>query len=135
MERELYVLLIEDDAATGEMYKMGLEMAGFRVRLLSHAVDLNAVVAAITPNALILDWDLPLVKGDVALERLRKTGVGRNLPVFMLSNFPGIGDGAIDRAFAAGVSAWFLKVKMPPAELAMRVAYAVGTSPVGSSTT
>lgn len=135
MQKELYVMLIEDDAATGEMYRMGLEMAGFRVRLLSNAVDLNAMVAADTPNALILDWDLPLVRGDVALEHLRATDVGRNLPVFMLSNFPGIGDGAIDRAFAAGVTAWFLKVNMPPAELAMRVAYALGISPVGSSTT
>ena len=135
MDKKLYVLLIEDDKAAGEMYRLGLEMAGLRVRLLSDAVHLNAVVAADTPNALILDWDLPVVRGDVALERLRETDVGRNLPVFMLSNFPGIGDGAIDRAFAAGATAWFLKVNMPPSELAMRVVYALETSPLVGGTT
>ncbi len=135
MEKQLCVLLIEDDPATGEMYKLGLEIAGLRVKLLSNAVLLNAAVAAERPNALVLDWDLPVVRGDVALERLRTTDIGRDLPVFMLSNFPGIGDGAIDRAFAAGAVAWFEKVNMPPAELAARIIKALDTAPSVTSAT
>ena len=135
MEKQLYVLLIEDDAVAGEMYRLGLEMAGFKVKLLSDAVDLNAEVAVERPNAVIIDWDLPVIRGDVALERLRTTAAGRNLPVFMLSNFPGIGDGAIDRAFAAGAVAWFQKVNMPPGELAGRIVNALQMSFSVSSAT
>lgn len=133
MEKQLYVLLVEDDVDVGEMYKLGLELAGVRVKLLSNAVLLNAAVAAEKPNALVLDWDLPVVRGDLALEHLRTTEVGRDLPVFMLSNFPGIGDGAIDRAFAAGAIAWFEKVNMPPAELAARIVNALDASRLPAS--
>ena len=74
---------------------------------------------------MVLDWDMPALQGDEALERLRKTDAGRKLPVFMLSNFPGTRNGAIDRTFAAGALAWLEKVNTTPALLATKLTEAL----------
>jgi DNA-binding response OmpR family regulator len=121
------VLLVDDDPAIGDMYQIGLEHHGFRVDVLRDAVRLNEFVEADPPDVLVLDWDMPGILGDEALERLRKTSHGRRLPVFMLSNFPGTRNGAIDRAFAAGALAWLEKVNTTPAKLAERLLEALGT--------
>jgi len=116
-----------------EMYRMGLEAHGFQVTILPDAVDLSRAVAELQPDILVLDWDLPGVKGDEALERLRGTDKGRSLPVFMLSNFPGTRNGTIDRVFRAGAMAWLEKVNTRPNELAAKLATALGVEETPSS--
>jgi two-component system, OmpR family, phosphate regulon response regulator PhoB len=114
-------LLVDDDPAMSDMYRIGLESHGFRVSVLTDAVKLDEAVEKESPDVLVLDWDLPLVTGDEALERLRKTPQGRGLPVFMLSNFPGTRNGAIDRIFQAGALAWLEKVNTTPTRLATKL--------------
>ena len=126
-----YVLLVEDDSAMAEMYRHGLERYGFRVAVLPDAGGLNLSVEEDRPDILVLDWELPIIMGDEALERLRKADGGRDLPVFMLSNFSGTGNGAIDRAFRAGALAWLEKVHTTPALLATKLAEALGTARPG----
>ena len=128
-----YVLLVDDDPAMSDMYGMGLEHHGFRVAVLQDPTRLNETVAADPPDIVVLDWDMPGVRGDEALERLRKTDAGRKLPVFMLSNFPGTRNGAIDRTFAAGALAWLEKVNTTPALLATKLAEALGPLPEKTS--
>lgn len=120
------VLLIDDDPALADMYRFGLERRGFDVTVLPEAGDLNDQVEALRPDIVVLDWELPGVNGDEALERLRETDRGLLVPVFMLSNFPGTSDGAIDRAFRAGAIAWLQKVRTTPTQLAEKIAEALG---------
>jgi DNA-binding response OmpR family regulator len=124
-----YVLLVDDDPAMSDMYGLGLENHGFRVVTLHDPLRLNETVAADPPDVIILDWEMPGIRGDEALERLRKTDAGRRLPVFMLSNFPGTRNGAIDRTFAAGALAWLEKVNTTPAMLATKITEAIGPAP------
>lgn len=121
MASRRFVLLVDDDPAMLDMYRFGLEQHGFRVAVLADATNLNDTVAAEPPDVVILDWDLPSLPGDQALERLRTTDRGREMPVLMLSNFPGTRNGAIDRTFAAGALAWLEKVNTTPALLATRI--------------
>ena len=116
-----YVLLVDDDPAMTEMYRLGLEAQDFQVGVLHDAILLNATVEAKRPDIVVLDWEMPGIRGDEALERLRQTNTGLDVPVFMLSNFPGTRDGAIDRAFQAGAIAWLEKINTTPAILAVRL--------------
>ena len=130
---ERHVLLVDDDPAMSDMYGLGLEHRGFRVAVLQDATRLNETVEADPPDIVVLDWDMPALRGDEALERLRKTDAGLKLPVFMLSNFPGTRNGAIDRTFAAGALAWLEKVNTTPAMLATRLTEALGPAPEETS--
>ena len=125
MSAAWYVLLVDDDSAMADMYRLGLEQRGFRVNVLPSAMHLNQTVEAEAPDIVILDWEMPGITGDEALERLRRTPRGRNVPVFMLSNFPGTRTGAIDRTFRAGALAWLEKVNTTPAVLATKLAEAL----------
>jgi two-component system, OmpR family, phosphate regulon response regulator PhoB len=116
-----HVLLVDDDAAIAELYRLGLEAEGLRVTVIGDAMYLNDRVAAEHPDIVVLDWDLPGVRGDEALERLRRTSKGRSLPVLMFSNFPGTKNGAIDRAFAWGAIAWLQKLNTTPSQLASKL--------------
>ena len=129
MTHTRYVLLVDDDPAMSDMYGLGLEHRGFRVRVLQDPLRLNETVAADPPDVIVLDWEMPGIRGDEALERLRKTDAGRRVPVFMLSNFPGTRNGAIDRTFAAGALAWLEKVNTTPAMLATKIGEAIGPAP------
>lgn len=118
--------MVEDDLAMAEMYRLGLEQRGFQVTVLPDALILNDTVGQTRPDIVVLDWELPVIRGDEALERLRRVEHGRSLPVFILSNFPGTNEGAIDRVFRAGAIAWLEKVNTTPALLATRLSEAVG---------
>lgn len=121
MSERRYVLLVDDDPAIAEMYRLGLEGHGFRVGVMASAMNLNQEVGQERPDILVLDWELPGIRGDEALERLRQTEEGWNLPVFILSNFSGTSNGAVDRVFAAGAVAWLEKTSTTPDQLARRL--------------
>jgi len=120
-------MLVDDDAAIVEMYRLGLEHAGFRVMVLRDPPSLFRVLGDEVPDILVLDWQLPGMSGAEALEILRRDERTMFLPVFMLSNFLGDLDGAVDRVFAAGAIAWLRKSLTPPSVLAERLTEALAS--------
>jgi two-component system, NtrC family, sensor kinase len=119
------VILVDDDRDTADMYRQGLEASGFEVQIESDATGLFRALELRLPDILVLDWDLPGMRGDEVLECIRLNVRTRALPVFMLSNFPADQDGAVDRVFLAGALAWLQKMNTPPAKLATKLAEAL----------
>jgi two-component system phosphate regulon response regulator PhoB len=131
IDRSPFVVLVDDDDAIADMYRIGLELAGFRVRVLSDPEALFLAIADEMPDILVLDWQLPGMSGAEALERLRSDDRAAWLPVFMLSNFPSDRNGEVDRVFAAGALAWLRKSVTPPSLLAERLTEALASRRVG----
>src|SRR5438046_10642599 len=100
------------------MYRLGLEAFGFHVRVESDGPGLFRAVAEEEPDIVVLDWQLPGMRGDEVLEHVRLDERTRALPVFILSNFQADVDGAVDRVFVAGEMAWFHVEKSAPPGLA-----------------
>lgn len=123
------VILVDDDESTSEMYRVGLEAFGYRVRVERDGPGLFRAIEAEVPDVVVLDWQLPGMLGDEILEQLRLEPRSRALTVFMLSNYPAEKNGAIDRVFLAGAVAWLEKVKTPPARLAAKLAEALRIQP------
>jgi CheY-like chemotaxis protein len=119
------VILVDDDAAAAEMYRIGLEASGFEVRIEPNGDRLFQALTVRMPDIVVLDWELPGMRGDEVLQRIRLDARTRHLPVFMLSNFPESHDGVIDRVFLAGALAWLQKVKTPPMTLAEKLTEAL----------
>lgn len=117
MERgsQLRILLVEDEAALAEMYRIGLEREGHLVRL---AVDgpsgLEQAIEAV-PDLLLLDLRLPGFDGFQLLRELRQRKETQNLPTIVLSNFGS--DDLLDCGRQLGVLAHFVKSQTPPGRL------------------
>ncbi len=123
--RSKSVILVDDDRSVAEMYRLGLELHGFRVTIAGSGHDMFASLQDRAPDAIVLDYDLPGAKGDQVLEMIRRDDRTRSAVVFMLSNFPATYRGAIDRVFRAGAIAWLEKSKTDPGMLAEKLADAL----------
>ncbi|MCY1007925.1 response regulator [Nannocystis pusilla] len=84
------VLVVEDDAATARVVKGALTEAGFVVETLDKGFLLVAVVMRFQPDMVVLDLNLPDMRGDTAMKMVRRaTNVGgKTLPVVILSGMP-----------------------------------------------
>jgi two-component system phosphate regulon response regulator PhoB len=121
-----FVILVDDDLDIAEMYRAGLVARGFRVSVVGEPAGFFAAVANEVPDAAVLDWRLPGMSGADILEKLRNEPRTVDLPVFLLSNYLGDQDRAIDRVFELGALAWLRKPVTPPDVLAERLKQAVG---------
>ena len=119
------VILVDDDADTAQMYRLGLEALGFTVAVAGDSAELFRAIEARLPDIVVLDWEMPGMRGDELLNQIRLDPRAKALPVFMLSNFPATMDGAVDRVFMGGALAWLEKSKTPPALLAEKLTEAL----------
>ncbi len=109
------VLLIEDDLAALEMYKMKLEMDGYRVNV---AVDGEAGVKAagdLDPDIIFLDVRLPKKDGFEVLHELRSNDATKHIPVVFLSNY---GERElVERGLTLGALEFLIKAQTTPTSL------------------
>jgi DNA-binding response OmpR family regulator len=84
-------LLVEDDAATARVVKGALIDAGFAVETLNKGFLLMAVVTRFQPDLLVLDINLPDMRGDTAMKLVRRASIASRLnplPVMIVSGLP-----------------------------------------------
>jgi two-component system, OmpR family, phosphate regulon response regulator PhoB len=124
-------MLLDDDSDIAEMYRLGLQAAGFRVSLFAEPAAFVAAIAEEVPDIAVLDWRLPGGSGVDILQALRQDPRTSQLPVFFLSNFLGDQNGAIDRVFELGALAWLRKSLTTPDALAQRLKQAIGPTRYG----
>jgi len=116
-----WVVLVEDDLAVAQMYRLGLELQGFKVTIAASGDDLFGSLNGQAPDVIVLDYQLPKHNGAQVLERIRRDDRIDRVRVFMLSNFPPTHENAIDRVFRSGAIAWLEKTKTPPQLLAEKI--------------
>jgi two-component system, OmpR family, phosphate regulon response regulator PhoB len=117
-----FVMLVEDDPATGLMYRVGLEVAGFEVQVFGTASAFFEALEDDVPDVAIVDFELPgIITGVQIIENLRLDDRMAELPVFVLSNHLGDFDGQMQRALEAGAMDWLVKSRTTPADLASRL--------------
>jgi two-component system phosphate regulon response regulator PhoB len=79
------ILLVEDEAAIGEMLQSGLTRAGFDVSLAADAAEAERRMKQAAPDLILLDWMLPGVSGLELARRLRRDPASKALPIIMLT--------------------------------------------------
>ena len=120
-EEKPFVILVDDDEATADMYRLGLEHHGFAVESVRDSAGLFLAISERLPDIVVLDWQLPGMNGDEILQRIRLDERTRALRVLMLSNYPAEKVGQVDRVFLAGALAWLQKVNTSPTLLAEKL--------------
>jgi two-component system, OmpR family, response regulator len=114
----IHVLMIEDDPAIAEMYRVQFEHDGYRVTV---ATTGEVAVAALTddhPDLVLLDLLLPDRSGFEVLASLNE-GLPNHPPVVILSNYgePSM----IDRGRSLGAVEYLVKSRVTPAEISRQI--------------
>lgn len=113
---KVHVLLVEDDVSVADMYRVRLEMDGYRVLVAADGVTALRLIRELQPELVLLDYRLPRLDGPAVLRALRGDERTRDQPVVILSAYDeprlvaeGRGLGALD---------WLVKTHITPSELA-----------------
>jgi len=116
------ILVIEDDNDVGNVFRMALEYAGYKVLLVNDVTKALGVVFQGMPDAIILDLMLPDMNGLDLVRYVRKQKTQKHIPMLVVSG--AIGGFQMNQALAAGADA-FLGKPVAVEELVQAVANAV----------
>jgi CheY-like chemotaxis protein len=129
-ERPIHVLLIEDDPAIAEMYRVQLEYDGRRVTVVATGELGYASLAGSPPDIVLLDLLLPDRSGLEIMADI-KDGYPSHPPVVILSNYgePSM----IDKGFSLGALEYLVKSRVTPASVSQSIPGWIERARQGSS--
>ncbi|HEY1419971.1 MAG TPA: response regulator [Candidatus Dormibacteraeota bacterium] len=112
---EVRVLLVEDDPSVAQMYKLKLELDGYRVDVAADGVVALEIARNTVPDIVFLDIRLPRLDGLAVLRALRSDPATEPLPVVILSNFSE--RELVERGAALGALDHLIKSQTTPSRL------------------
>ncbi len=115
-EDDVRVLFVEDDPAVAQMYKLKLELDGYRVEVAEDGELALKMATANLPDIIFLDIRLPKLDGLGVLEALRKDPRTKAVPVVILSNYSE--RELVERGLKLGALEYLIKSQTTPAKLA-----------------
>ncbi|MGI5861092.1 MAG: sigma-54-dependent transcriptional regulator [Myxococcales bacterium] len=124
MERDVAVLVVDDDESSREFEREALAMAGYQVRTAANGNEALAMLAGGAFDAVLLDVRMPGMDGLELLESYRSSG-GR-VPMIVLSAMAGSDD--IVKAMRLGATDYLTK-PVDPSDLLASMARAFGRQP------
>ena len=80
------VAIVEDDIAIVQMYRMKFETEGHTVITAENGKDGLELIEKETPDIVLLDLMMPVMRGDEMLIEMRKTPWGKTVKVIVLTN-------------------------------------------------
>lgn len=80
------LLIVEDEPAIAEMYRLKLTLDGFAVSVARDGQEGLTTCQEILPDLILLDIKMPTMTGDEMLQKLRQTTWGANIRVIILTN-------------------------------------------------
>jgi two-component system phosphate regulon response regulator PhoB len=112
------VLIVEDEAPLVTMLRYNLEREGFAVEEAADGEEALLRIAECRPDAVLLDWMLPLVSGIEVCRQIRRAPSTRALPIIMLTARGEEGDRI--RGLDSGADDYVVK-PFSPSELVARL--------------
>ena len=112
------VLIVEDEAPLVTLLRYNLEREGFAVEAAADGEEALLRIAEHRPDAVLLDWMLPLVSGLEVCRQIRRAPATRLLPVIMLTARGAEGDRI--RGLDSGADDYVVK-PFSPSELVARL--------------
>jgi DNA-binding response OmpR family regulator len=116
---EVRVLFVEDDPTVAQMYRLKLELDGYKVIMAKDGEEGLRLANEVNPDLVFLDIRLPKVDGFAVLEGLRGNDQTRNVPVVILSNYGE--QELVERGLKLGALEYLIKSQTTPAHLSRGV--------------
>ena|SRR3989344_4903346 len=113
------ILVVEDDKFLSSALRVKLEKSGFEVKTALDGQEGIEVLAAFTPDIILLDLIMPRKDGFAVLEYLKSNDAFKKIPVIIISNLGQKDD--IDRGMRLGARDYFIKSEIPLAEVVVKI--------------
>lgn len=84
-DKQLNVLVVDDESSIREMVRFGLERSGMTVRSAANGKEALIRINEQKPDIILLDWMMPNMSGPELTRRLRKDPVMKEIPIIMLT--------------------------------------------------
>jgi DNA-binding response OmpR family regulator len=124
MSQQYKILLVEDDEALAQMYRLRLEAENFIVEHVGNGEDALSVAVKFKPDLILLDAMMPKISGFDVLDILRNTPETANVHIIMLTALSQPKDK--ERADSLGVDDYLVKSQVVIADVIERVKYHLG---------
>lgn len=113
------IIIIEDDQAISQMYKLKFETEGYIVFTANNGKEGLKLCEQKKPDIILLDLMMPIMRGDEMLAKLRKTEWGKNMKVVVLTN---ISESKLaDKVHSLGVLDVLTKAQFTPTEVVDKI--------------
>lgn len=106
-----FVLIVEDDPDTRDLYGMYFLGCGFRVQTAENGDVAVSRALASRPDVIVMDLSLPLLDGWEATRRIKSDSRTALIPIVACTAHE-VG-GAVERAIEAGCDAYVVKPCLP----------------------
>ncbi len=117
--KEIHVLLVEDDTFLANIYKTKFEMENFKITVAENGeLGLNEAKKK-KPDIILLDILLPKMDGFSVLEKLKADENLKDVPVIMLTNLGQKDD--VEKGFELGAADYLIKAHFKPSETVEKV--------------
>lgn len=109
------ILIIEDEKALAEMYKIELDKLSFKTFRTIDGEEGIKKAREGKPDLILLDLLLPKIQGREVLEVLKKDKKTKNIPIFILTNYESQEE--LNHAKEFNVDKYILKTSITPKEI------------------
>ena len=106
------ILIIEDDPALNEAYRMILEMANYRVKTAFNGEEALVVAEKYPPSLIFLDLRMPVLDGIGFLEKYQPKSRHPAVRIVVFSNYDEQAE--VDEAYELGAERYVLKAMASP---------------------
>lgn len=104
---ELTILVLDDNPLVLKLARALLEKEGATVLTAASWIEFNHVLATHTPDLILIDVNLPSIKGNRLSEVLKSQASKKHIPIVLISDLP---EKALEEMFpASGADAWIKK--------------------------
>jgi DNA-binding response OmpR family regulator len=109
------IAIIEDDQSIQDMYRLKLEVDGYKVVVADNGKKGLEAIEKSKPDLILLDIMMPEMTGDQMLEAMRKTEWGKDIKVIILTNVSK--DEAYPKVEKYGIEGYVVKAHFTPQEV------------------
>lgn len=126
MTKHPNILVVEDDAALNDAYKVILETAGYNVRTAFNGEEALKLVAEEEPTIIFLDLRMPVMDGIGFLRAYQPKEKHPEVNIIVFSNYDMQRE--VDEAYELGAQRYVLKAWASPSALIKIVEDTVGSN-------
>ena len=105
MDKEIKILVVDDEADFRQLMTVWLESKGYYVISASNGKDAIQLVKKESPNIIFLDLRMPIMDGNETVQKIRR--FNKNVPIIIISAY--VGDLKIKEIKRPDISGIFYK--------------------------